>query len=258
MESKDKVKKGLFLSVVVPAYNEEKKILNTLKVIDSYLSSQDYSYEIIIANDGSSDSTFSIASTYASTSQNIRVLDLPHRGKANTVIDGIKSSKGKYILFTDADNATPISEVKKLLHYVSSEDYDLAIGSREGVGAVRKNEPFIRHMMGRIFNSIIQFLLVDGIEDTQCGFKLFKNKVAQQIISRMKLYDGTKIIDVPKVTAFDVEMLFIAKKLGYKIKPVPVEWTYGDDSKVSHLRDSINNFLEVVKVYINNKKGFYD
>ncbi|PIR43561.1 glycosyl transferase [candidate division WWE3 bacterium CG10_big_fil_rev_8_21_14_0_10_32_10] len=257
MENTKKVGKP-FLSVIIPAYNEEKNILDTLKNVENFLDKEDYAYEILVMDDGSSDSTYSIANNYSSTNKCIKVFNLPHRGKANTVIDGFKQAKGTYILFTDADSATPISEVKKLLHYVTEQGFDVCIASREGVGAVRKNEPWLRHFMGRVFNTLIRFLLLPGIEDTQCGFKLFTNISAKNIISKMKLYDSAEEINVPKVTAFDVELLFVAIKLRYKVKSVPVEWQYGEDSKVSNLRDSLNNFLDVAKVWWNNKKGLYD
>lgn len=247
-----------YISIVIPAFNEEKNILGTLKKTESFFEGQGYSYEILVMDDGSKDSTYNIASNYARTNPLIKVFKLVHRGKANTVIDGIKMASGSYILFTDADSATPIYEVKKLLHYITDQGFDISIGSREGVGAVRKNEPWLRHFMGRVFNTIIQFLLVSDIEDTQCGFKLFTRDVASNIIKRMKLYTIAEEISVPKVTAFDVEMLFIARKLGYKIKPVPVEWNYGENSKVNNVRDSWNNLLEVLKVWWNNRKGLYD
>jgi dolichyl-phosphate beta-glucosyltransferase len=247
----------IYLSVVTPAYNEEKNILNTLKKIEGFLEQEPYNYEVLVMNDGSQDKTGEIAGKYADTNSKIKVYNLPHRGKAPTVVDGIKTARGKYVLFTDADSATPIEEVKKLLFYAVEENYEVVIASREGIGAVRHNEPFTRHIMGRIFNKIVQFLLLPGIEDTQCGFKLFENKAAKKVINNMKLYTEAQEISVPRVTAFDVEMLYVAKKLGYKIKSVSVEWNYGKYSKVSHFRDSLVNLSDVLKVWWNNKKGVY-
>ncbi|HHH14280.1 MAG TPA: glycosyltransferase family 2 protein [candidate division WWE3 bacterium] len=258
METQKKVSlSSPFISIVIPAYNEEKNILNTLKTIEDFLSQQDYTYEVLVMNDGSLDSTSSIANNYAKTNKHITVYDLPHKGKANAVLEGFKKARGEYVLFSDADLATPINELKKLLHYAVDENYDVVIASREGVGALRKNEPWIRHFMGRVFNLIVQFMLIPGLDDTQCGFKLFKREEALKIIQKMKLYNEAKELTVPKVTAFDVEMLFLARKLKLKIKPVSVEWHYGEDTKVNNLRDSVNNFLEVLKVWWNNKKGLY-
>lgn len=256
-QKKEAVSSKIYLSVVIPAYNEEKNILTTLKKVEAYLEKQDFSYEILVMDDGSSDSTAEIANNFAKANKNVQVFVLPHRGKAPTVIDGMEKATGKFILFSDADLATPIEEVKKLLHYLVDDNYDLSIASREGVGAVRRNEPFIRHLMGRVFNYIVQILLVKGLNDTQCGFKLFKHNVCKNIVSKLSLYKNSKEIKVPKVTAFDVEILFVAKKLGYKIKSVPVEWTYVETPRISPLRDSIVNFLDVVKVFVNDKKGNY-
>ncbi len=257
METQKKVDSLPFISIVIPAYNEEKNILNTLKTIEEFLSQQDYSYEILVMNDGSTDSTSSIAHNFSNTNKHIFVYDLPHKGKANAVLEGFRKAKGTYVLFSDADLATPIKELKKLLHYALDEGYDVVIASREGVGALRKNEPWIRHFMGRVFNYIVQFMLIPGLDDTQCGFKLFKRSKALQIIDKMRIHANSKELKVPKVTAFDVEMLFLARKMGLKIKPVSVEWHYGEDTKVNNLRDSVNNFLEVLKVWWNNKKGLY-
>lgn len=256
-DKKEKIKKAVFLSVVIPAFNEEKNILNTLKRVEGFLNEQEYSYEILVMDDGSTDSTVEVANNFARANKNVKVHSLPHRGKASTVLEGMQKSEGDFVLFSDADLATPIEEVRKLLHYATNEKYDVVIASREGVGAVRKDEPFIRHLMGRVFNIIVQLLLVKGINDTQCGFKLFSQTSAKKIVSKLSLYRNAKVIKIPKVTAFDVEMLFVAKKLKYKIKSVPVEWQYVETKRVSPLRDSFVNFWDVVKVFINDKKGKY-
>lgn len=254
---KKQVKNRVFLSIIVPTYNEEKNILNTLKKIGSFLESQKYTYEILLMDDGSTDSTSEIASNFSKANKFVKVCKLPHRGKAATVIAGMEMAGGDYVLFSDADLATPIEEVKKLLHYVINDKYDIAIASREGIGAVRKNEPFIRHIMGRVFNLIVQILLVKGLKDTQCGFKLFTNHSCKKVVSKLSLYKNAKEIKVPKVTAFDVEILFVAKRLGFKIKSVPVEWTHIETDRINPLRDSFVNFFDVLKVWLNDKKGYY-
>jgi glycosyltransferase involved in cell wall biosynthesis len=256
--AKEKVINKPYLSVVIPAFNEETNILETLKKTESYLETRDYTYEILVVDDGSIDSTFQIAQNFAKTSKSITVQKLPHRGKAPTVIDGMRMAKGERILFTDADSATPIEEVKKLLHYINDENYDVAIGSREGTGAVRHNEPFIRHFMGRVFNLIVKILLFKGIEDTQCGFKMFTAEANKKIIPKLKIYENAKEIKHASVSAFDVEILYVAKKLDLKIKSVPVDWTYGEDTKVNNIRDSWNNFKDVVTVWNNGRKGKYN
>lgn len=260
MENKvvKKVSKPPFISVVIPAYNEQKNIVGTLKKVEMFLNSFKKSYEILVMDDGSSDSTYEVAKTFSKTNSKILVTLLPHKGKANAVIQGLRKAKGKYILFSDADLATPIEEIKKLLHYITDQKFDISIGSREGVGAVRKDEPLYRHIMGRVFNYLVQIILFKGIQDTQCGFKLFTNESAKTIIKKMKLYSNAPEITVPKVTAFDTEILFLAKKLGYKVKSVPVEWQYVETTRVSAWRDSLQNFLDVLNVWINDKKGLYD
>lgn len=256
-KNKNTINNKVYLSIIIPAYNEEKNILRTLKKVGSFLELQDYSYEILVMDDGSTDSTCEIATNFSKANSLVKVCKLPHRGKAATVISGMEMANGEYVLFSDADLATPIEEVKKLMHYITNDKYDIAIASREGVGAVRKNEPLLRHVMGRIFNLVVQSLLVRGLNDTQCGFKLFSSVACKKVVSKLSLYKNAKEIKVPKVTAFDVEILFVAKKLGFKIKSVPVEWTHVETDRINPLRDSFVNFFDVVKVWINDKKGYY-
>jgi len=181
----------------------------------------------------------------------------PHRGKAYAVRTGILSSNGQYVLFMDADGATPIGEVEKLLPYLEGE-YDVAIASREGAGAQRYDEPSYRHLMGRVFNFIVRSLAVPGIHDTQCGFKAFRRDAAQNLFANMKLYpEHAGPVQGAVVTAFDVEILFLARKWGYAIAEVPVHWYYGDESKVSPLKDSWRNLRDVMRVRWNDLRGRY-
>lgn len=263
MEKDKKVgsKNLIFLSVIIPAYNEEAVILDTVKNIDSFLTTQGYPFEIIVSNNASTDNTLSLVQNYQKTNKNVVVVNLDKKGKALAVTEGMRKAVGKYVLFTDADNATPIQEVKKLLHYVEDENYDIAIGSREGTGAVRHNEPFIRHFMGRVFTILIKSFLFTGIEDTQCGFKLFTQSSINKILPKLDIFSQKKLqqIEIPGVNAnFDVELLFVAKKQGLKIKSVPVEWTYGEGTKVNKIKDSWTAFVGIMKVWLNNKKGKYN
>lgn len=247
MEKEKKVgsKNLIFLSVIIPAYNEEAVILDTIKSVDSFLTTQGYPFEIIVSNNASTDNTLSLVQNYQKTNKNVVVVDLDKKGKALAVIEGMQKAVGKYVLFTDADNATPIQEVKKLLHYIEDENFDIAIGSREGTGAVRHNEPLIRHLMGRVYTMIVKTLLFTGIEDTQCGFKLFTQDSIHKILPKLNIFSPKKLeqTEIPGVNAnFDVELLFIAKKLGLKIKSVPVEWTYGEGTKVNKVKDSWTAF----------------
>lgn len=248
------------ISIVIPTYNEEKRgIKKNLGVVVDFLESGGYDYELIVADDGSTDNTVAVAEEFARGKERVRILKLPHRGKGATVRDGMLAAGGKYLLFSDADLATPIDELKRLLNWVKEQGFDIAIASREGVGAQRENEPWYRHVMGRIFNFLVQLVAIRGIEDTQCGFKLFKAAVAKEILKRLKIYgqQETEELKDPYLGAFDVEILFLAQKLGYKIKEVPVTWHYAETQKLDPFEDSIRMARDVIKVRLNDLRGFY-
>lgn len=239
----------IYLSVVIPAYNEEKRIAKTIKDICNYLNAQDYSWELIVVDDGSKDKTIDVSKA-ARGDNPLRVLENEvNRGKGYTVIRGCLAAKGKYVLFTDADQSTPIQEVEKLLKALEEEGYDLAIGSR-GLdrSTIKKHQPWMRETMGRVFNLIVQALVVRGFKDTQCGFKCFRREAAQEVLPRQ----------VIRGFSFDVEAIFIAVKLDYKVKEIPVDW-YDDPSSTVHpIKHSIQMFRDVVNIRRNNKKGVYD
>lgn len=245
-----------YLSIVVPAYNESARLPSTLASIDAYLARQSFSSEIILADDGSDDDTREIASAYRPAKANLSVLALPHRGKAATVRSGILAARGDYVLFTDADLSTPIEYATQLLSALES-GAEVAIGSREGSAAHRINEPAYRHIMGRVFNAVVRLLTVPGINDTQCGFKAFRAPVACDLFKRVRLYAEEGSIHGPRVTAFDVEVLFLARKRGYVIREIPVSWTHVAGSKVNPLWDSLRMFLDVVRVRFNALLGRY-
>lgn len=244
------------LSVVIPAYNEEPNFKKGL--IDEaprYLSKQSYDYEILIVDDGSDDETADLAQKFAKKYKNVRVIKNPHQGKAETVKTGVIEAKGEYILFTDFDQATPLSEVEKLLPLFP--EYDIAIGSRQLPGAKREKEPFHRHLMGLVFNLIVQIIAVRGIWDTQAGFKCFKAGVAKELFGKLKVYGKGKQVKGALVTAFDVELLFIAKKMGYKIKEVPIIWHHVATSRVNPIKDSLRMLRDVIKIRFNDLRGIY-
>lgn len=254
----DKVDWQPLLSIVIPAYNEERRIEESLKKIFNYLRAQSYSYEVIISDDGSTDETLNIVKSYQSDWPELKILQNPHKGKAPAIISGVNHSKGQFVLFTDVDLSVSIDQLGKMLVWVKDNDYDLAIATREGPGAQRIGEPYSRHLMGRIFNSIVQLVVLKGINDTQCGFKMFKGEAAKEIFKRTKLYSvNDPEIKGAKVSGFDVELLYVARKLGYKIKEVPVVWIYSDNSKVHSLKDSYYNFVDVLRVRFNSLKGDY-
>ena len=239
----------MLLSIVVPAYNEEKRIEACLKKIYEFTQSQGYDYEVIISDDGSKDDTRTIVKRYAEDWNNLVLLENKHKGKAPAIIAGVNKAKGKYTLLTDVDLSVSIDELPKMLNWVQNQGFDISIATREGVGAKRINEPQLRHIMGRVFNYLVKATVLPGINDTQCGFKLFKTSLIQEIFNYTKLYKlDDKEITGGKVTAFDVEILYIARRLGYKTKEVPVTWYYADGSKVHSIKDSYYNALDVLKV----------
>ena len=248
--------KNPHLSIIIPAYNEEPNFKKgTINEVPKYLEIQDYSYEIIIVDDGSEDNTATLAEEFAKKYKNVHVIKNPHQGKAETVKSGVEKAKGNLILFTDFDQATPISEVEKLLPYFPK--FDIVIGSRQLPGAKREKEPFYRHIMGLGFNLVVQAIAIRGIWDTQAGFKCFKSSVAKDLFTRLKVYGRGRKIKGALVTAFDVELLFIAKKKGYKIKEVPIIWHHVATTKISPIKDSLRMFRDVLRVRLNDLQGTY-
>ncbi len=246
-----------FLSVVIPAYNEERRLPQTLQTVVDYLKKQSYNSEVLVVDDGSSDQTAQVVESFCTTHKIVRLIRNDHRGKGYAVRTGMLTARGHIVLFSDADLSTPIEEVEDLLPWFE-RGYGIVIGSREGTGAKRIKEPFYRHLMGRVFNSAVRLITVHGIEDTQCGFKAFSSDVAREVFSRMKLYgENAQRITGSMVTGFDVEVLFIGQKSGIKIKEVPVEWRYGRESKVSPLKDSWRLFWDMLMVRWNDLQGKY-
>jgi dolichyl-phosphate beta-glucosyltransferase len=253
-----------FLSVVVPAYNEERRLPDTLEQILAYLDRQAYRFELIVADDGSADRTAVLVEALAARRPNaddgnsgLRLLRLDHRGKGFAVRAGALSAHGEYVLLCDADLATPIEEWEKLYERFA-QGYEVVIGSREGLGARRLGEPWYRHIMGRIFNMIIRIVALRGIQDTQCGFKALRQAVAADLFRRVRIYgDDAPTVHGPAVTAYDVELLFLARGRGYRIAEVPVIWRYGTETKVNPLRDSLRCLRDVLRVRWYALRGRY-
>jgi len=247
-----------YLSIVIPAYNEERNIAKSLSSIYNYLKDYDYKYEVIVSDDGSSDDTARVVRDFCKDHKHFGLLSSIHKGKGPAVWAGVIAASGEYIYLADADLATPISEIKRLFVWLVDEGYDIAIASREGLGSSRIGEPYYRHLMGRVFNLWVRLIAVPGVEDTQCGFKLFKRDAARDIFSRLKLYGrDAKEIGSAYMGAFDVEVLYLARKLRYKIKEVPVVWNYVETQRLSPLRDSVKMAVDVVRVRLNDFRGVY-
>jgi len=248
-----------FLSVVVPAYNEARRLPNNLRKILEFLRGQSYSYEVLVVDDGSTDETVAQCQQVAVGDPRVRVIENPHYGKGYTVRTGMLEARGEIVLFTDADLSVPIDDINTLLPFFQ-QGYQVVFGSREGGGShQRVGEPLIRHIMGRVFNTLVQLLAVRGVQDTQCGFKAMTYEATQDLFPRLLIHDGSQgPITVPMVTGFDVELLFLANKLGYKLKEVPVTWFYGKETKVNNVRDSYLLFKDVMTVRWNDMRGRYE
>lgn len=245
------------LSLVIPAYNEAARIAATVGEAAAWLAAQPYATELIVVDDGSDDGTAELAEQALEGKARGRVLRLPHGGKAAAVRAGMLATGNEQVAFSDADLATPLDHLDDLRRALA-HGCDLAIGSREGQGARRLGEPLYRHLMGRVFNGLVRLLLVPGVHDTQCGFKLFRCEVARDLLERSRLYrEENATVTGPRVTAFDVELLTIARRRGYRICAVPVVWTYGAGSKVRPARDTWHNLRDVVSVWWHVRRGAY-
>ncbi len=244
--------------MVIPAYNEEKRLPDTLARVCAYFHARGAPAEILVVDDGSSDGTADFVASYAAAHPEVRLIRNPHRGKGYTVRTGVLAARGTRVLVCDADLATPIEEEQKLSRWLN-DGYAVAIASREGLGARRIGEPAYRHVMGRVFNLITRLIAVGGFEDTQCGFKMFRTDAARDIFGRVQLYgDNAATVHGAAVTAYDVEVIFLAVKRGYKVKEVPTEWRYGTQTKVNPLTDSMRNFSDVLRVRLNDWRGKYN
>lgn len=240
------------ISVIIPAYNEEKNIERTVKSVADWFHKSDQEYEIIVSNDGSRDKTAAIVDGLIQTNSNIRFVSNAHSGKAVTVNSGLNQATGVYCLLMDADGAAHINQLPKLVSRIEETKADIAIGSREGRGAHRISEPLHRHLLGRGFNLLVKLVTGLNFEDTQCGFKLFKTEILKTLAAKSRIMNK-KInnLNHPMVTAFDVELMILAQKFGYKIVEVPIEWKYIATKGVNPLRDSFKMLLDIISLRIN-------
>lgn len=234
------------LSIVIPAYNEQERLPATLQRWSEYLRAQPYSAEIIVVDDGSRDRTAEVTRAAMAQIPFLTLREEPHRGKGGAVRAGMQVARGRRILFADADLSMPPEELPLLLAPLD-RGFDLAIASREGKGARRVGEPQLRHIMGRVFNFVVRLLAIPGLQDTQCGFKLFTAEAARELFRRQTIDDF----------GFDVEILYIARKLRYRVAEVPVAWYYQPSSRVNPLRDTIRMLLDILRVRWNDRRGRY-
>jgi len=236
----------VFLSIIIPAYNEQERLPQTIERVVQFINTQKFSSEILIVDNASTDSTFYLAERYSHQYNNVRVIQESRKGKGNAIRTGMLEAQGRYRFMCDADLSMPIEEIIKFLPPLC--DSDVSIGSREAPGAIRYNEPFSRHLSGRIFNLLTRIFILPNLNDTQCGFKCFKDDVAKDIFQYQTIGGW----------AFDVEILYIAEKRGYSIIEVPISWYYRENSKINTVQDSLQMINEIIKICRNDKKGFYD
>ena len=249
--------KPVFLSVVIPCFDEMGNLQKgVLDKVEHFLDKKKISYEVIVVDDGSTDGSIEFIRKFVKEDKKFHLIENPHYGKAGTVTTGMLAAKGEYVLFTDMDQATPIEELDNLMPFFK-EGYDIVIGSRN---QQRKGAPLTRLVMARGAMVLRRVIIgVKGISDTQCGFKLFKRNVAQKLFKSISaLHNGFHAIKGSNVSAgFDMELLYLATQLGYKIKEVPVRWLYVETRRVNPIFDSIEGVLDLIRIKKNTLTGKY-
>jgi dolichyl-phosphate beta-glucosyltransferase len=234
------------LSIIIPAYNEEKRLPDTLRKVMTFLKRQDFESQVLVVDNGSTDRTAEITKEAARDHSNLRLLKEELAGKGLAVRRGMLEANGEYRFICDADLSMPIEEVVNFIP-PRLDHFDIAIGSREAPGAVRHQEPLYRHWIGRAFNTLVWLLAVPGFKDTQCGFKCFRASVAEDLFHVQRLDGWT----------FDVEVLFIAQRRGYRIVEVPINWYFYPASRIRVFNDSINMFMDLFRIRKNWKANYY-
>jgi glycosyltransferase involved in cell wall biosynthesis len=251
------------LSVIIPCYNEQKNLEEgVLDEVHQYLTKQDYAWEVIIVNDESTDDSKSLITAFIENRENFCLFDIPHGGKPAAVWAGIQKAKGEIVLFTDMDQSTPISELSKLLPWYE-KGFDVVIGSR---GMTREGFSLLRKLGSVAFRTLRSLFLLRDINDTQCGFKSCRRQVAIEVFPRLQFFKQKEKPTGWKVSAYDVELLYLLEKVGYRIKEVVVEWSNRDQSDTKsqtgefaqYLNESIDMAKEILRVRINQRKGLYD
>ncbi len=235
------------LSIIIPAYNEENRLPDTLEKIRAFLEKQDYSAEVLVMENGSTDRTLEIAREFSGRLPGLKAMHVDQRGKGSAVRAGMLAAVGEYRFICDADLSMPIEEVNRFIP-PALPPCDVAIASREAPGAVRYNEPAYRHFVGRLFNTLVRWFALPGLQDTQCGFKCFRAEVAERVFPLQTIIGWT----------FDVEVLYIARRMGYKIAEIPIPWYYNAESKVRVMKDLKQVALDLLTIFRNAKQGKYD
>ncbi len=234
------------VSIIIPAYNEELRLPRSLEQIAQFVQAWSEPIEVLVVENGSQDRTTEIAESFAARYPFIHVLHSA-KGKGTAVRVGMMAGQGRYLFMCDSDLSMPITELPKFLPPLCCDDYDVAIGSREGPGAHRYNEPPYRHLMGRVFNLVVRILAVPGFQDTQCGFKSFRREVAREVFAEQTMTGWS----------FDVEALYIALRRGCRVVAIPIEWYADDASKIDPVRDTIRMVRDLLRIRLNGWRGVY-
>ena len=234
-----------FLSVIVPAYNEESRLPDTLEQVFHFLEKQPFESEVIVVENGSTDNTLKVAQQFAEKHAYCRVVQ-SEKGKGAAVRRGMLEAQGEYRFMCDADLSMPVEEILKFIP-PTLNDFDIAIASREAKGSMRYDEPRYRHFGGRGINYIIQVLILPGLNDTQCGFKCFRAKAADDLF-RLQTQMGW---------SFDIELLYIARRRGYRVQEIPIDWYYHPETKVSAVRDALRMIRDIFLIHVNAWRGKY-
>ncbi len=235
-----------FLSIIIPAHNEERRLPQTLEQVVAFVKKQSYPCEVLVVENGSRDNTLKIAQEFAARYPFIQAIHEGQPGKGRAIRKGMLAATGQYRFFADADFSMPVDEINRFIP--PAIDAPIVIASREGPGAVRYNEPTYRHFTGRVFNTIIRLLVLHDLDDTQCGFKMFRAEAANDLFPRQTLMGWS----------FDVELLYIAHRRGYTIRELGVPWYFNPESKINVLRDSWRMFTDLIQIRSNGRRGLYD
>lgn len=236
-----------FLSLIIPAHNEETRLPHTLEQALAFLKTQNYDSEILVVENGSADRTFEVAREFAQRHPRLRVIRETERGKGLAIRRGMLEARGQYRFMCDADLSMSIEQVNRFLP-PHAETADILIGSREAAGSIREGEPLYRHLGGRAINLIIRVLILPGLNDTQCGFKCFTAAAAEQIFPRQTLTGWS----------FDIEVLYIARRRGLTIREIPIHWRFSPETKLSAVQDALRMVRDIFRIHRNARRGDYD
>ncbi|MEX1248821.1 MAG: dolichyl-phosphate beta-glucosyltransferase [Anaerolineales bacterium] len=237
--------KAPFLSLIIPAYNEEQRLPDTLNRVRNFIQAQSYTGEVLVIENGSQDLTFEVAEEFCKGHPGFSVQRAPGRGKGLAVRQGMLAAVGQHRMMIDADLSMPVDQISRFLP--PQQGADVMIASREAPGAVRYNEPGYRHLGGRAINTIIRLMALPGLQDTQCGFKSFRAEVAQDLFAKQTIMGW----------AFDVEVLYIARLRGYSIVELPIPWYYSPQSHLRPVHDALHIFLDLLHIRNNARRGLY-